>query len=216
MSLNTTLNELIVSLDTSKQLVYDANNWKNLDWSRIPLPTGTTGFTKRHEDLIVQIAFLRGFISWETFLEESFILYLLGMSSPKGTSATRFAMPPDRERAEKLVAEGKQFADWTTTDSIIQKAERFFDNGIPFSGPLKSKNSTLSEIKIIRNAVTHSSKHCQEQFRKLVRSKLPVYTPGLTVGDFLSMTIPHSSPPESFLEKYISELIFVAEQIVPT
>lgn len=216
MPLKTTFNTLKFNLDASKEFVYQAQHWKSLDWSAMSLPPGIGGFSRQHEDLVAQIAFLKGFMSWETFLEESFILYLLGTPPPIGTPPTRSIIPLDREKAEKIVAEGKQYADWTTADLVIQRSERFFATGGPYPNALKIKKPTLEEIKKIRNAVAHPSTYGQDEFKKIVRNKLGSYPPGLTVGQFLTMTIPKSSPPESFLEFYVDILLFLAQEIVPT
>jgi hypothetical protein len=62
---------------------------------------------------------------------------------------------------------------------------------------------------------TYSTAHSQEKVKNLTRNKLGIYPSNLTVGGFLAMTVPSTSPPESFLESYLSKILFAAQRIVP-
>jgi hypothetical protein len=70
-------------------------------------------------------------------------------------------------------------------------------------------------MKIIRNAIAHTSDFSREKFKKFIRDELTIYPSKLTVGGFLAMTKPGSSPPESFLESYLTKILFAAQRIVP-
>ena len=86
-----------------------------------------------------------------------------------------------------------------------------------YTDALSGRRLFFEEMITIRNALAHSSQHSQEQFKQLVRSKLSgSYPPNLTVGGFLSMTIPSTSPPESFLDDYLDNLSTLAGLIIPT
>jgi len=179
----------------------------------MPTPTGVPKFTVLHMEIVTEMAFLRAFLAWEAFLEESFILYLWGKNPPRGKPPKPCVHPPTRRVAEQLVAEGKDYADWAEVQNVIKRAERFFQDGEPYSDALRSRRSRLQDIKIVRNATVHSSSYSWEKFQILTRRELATYPPRLTVGGFLGMTVPHSSPPQSFLECYLSVIRFVADRI---
>ena len=60
-------------------------------------------FTKSHYWQIVELGFLKSFLTWETFLEEAFILYLLGKQAPNGYKETIIsAMSADTPTVSQL------------------------------------------------------------------------------------------------------------------
>jgi hypothetical protein len=165
---------------------------------------------------MTELAFLRAFLAWEVFLQEAFVLYLLGKSAPKGKNPKRFTFPPDRAAAKKwVIPEGHPFAKWDAV-AVSARAQRFFLNGRPFTPVLQSSQAGLDETRVIRNALAHESDSARDKFETLVRNKLGALPPNLTVGRFLAMVVPGSVPPQSFLESYIAKIELVAGQIVPT
>jgi hypothetical protein len=222
MTLHSALKLLNEHLTETKQLAADAHIWANLDWNSIKLPSEAKPFSKQHKDLVVQIAFFQSFLEWEQFLEESFILYLLGHHPPKGIPPKCYANPPDRATAEKMVAEGRRFPDWTVASLVIDRASRFFGDGKPYSDILKLRQTTLEEIKTIRNALAHSSQNSKMKFRKLVLNELGNFPNNMTIGRFLDMTIPSSSSkaknykhPVSYFEFYVDTFLWLAKEIIP-
>ena len=211
--LSTTLTSLSRQLDQMEQLAAAAQQWVSL-----PIPRGVPKFTVPHLEMVTEMAFLRAFLAWEAFLEESFILYLWGKAPPRqGCAPICYANPPTRRVAEQIVVPRRGgYADWSKLDNVIHRAERFFENGKPYSDALKSQQNKLQDIHTIRNAIAHSSAYSWEKFQRLIRRELGTYPPNLTIGGFLAMTIPHSSPPLSYLEFYLSVIQLVADRIVPS
>lgn len=190
-----------------RRLANDARQWS--------LPGSPLLLTTMRRDSLIELAFLRGFLAWESFLEESFVLYLLGKNAPRGRPPRRFAMPPTRSAAQLFVAEGREHTKWDVA-SASNRAERFFAGGRPFAGPLRSNQSHLSDAGTIRNAVAHKTPRAREKFEALVRRELGALPPNMTVGGFLNTTKPSSIPLLSYLEFYLDRTEFIAKQIVPT
>jgi hypothetical protein len=210
--LRTTLVALTKNLDQMEQLAAAAQQWASM-----PTPRSMPKFTTFHSEIVTEMAFLRSFLAWESFLEESFVLYLWGKNPPRSEILKRYACPPTRRVAEQLiVAEGRDYADWAEVQNVIGRAGRFFQGGEPYSDALRSQQSRLQDIKTVRNAIAHCSTYSWERFQRLIRRELGTYPSNLTVGRFLAMTVPHSSPPLSFLEFYLSVIRLVAERIVPS
>ncbi len=213
LHLETVLNALIRRLNESERLSAYGGRWVSHPFTRPPR------FTAKHRDYLAEIAFLKSFIAWELFLEESFVLYLLGKKAPLAARPHRKLVPSNRDVAEKLFIPDKgKYANWSVTDFIRERAEKCFLTGTePYSSVLVAHNSTLKQIKSIRNAIAHASISTQESFKKIARDRLSVgvYPTGLTVGGFLSTTVPASHPPESFLESYLGTLRLAATSIVP-
>lgn len=201
------LNGFCHTLQDCKRLATDGYQWS--------LPGSQPHISKTRAESITGLAFLRACIAWETFLEESFILYLIGRTAPRGRAPRRFAFPPSRGIAEEwVIPEGRRFANWGE-DNVSNRAERFFRGGYPFTPALRNHANTLSEMRTIRNAIAHGSGNCWENFKTLVRNKLTILPPHLTIGSFFNTTITGSTPPQSFLEYYLDILESVARQIIP-
>lgn len=195
------------TLDGCRDFAADAYRWS--------LPGARPHISRKRRDSITEVAFLRAFLAWETFLEESFILYLLGHKPPKGRVPHRFTFPPNRKSAEEwVIPERRPYATWDA-GSVITRAQRFFRGGRPFTIALRTNQSLLDESKTIRNAMAHESRTAYNKFENLVRMKLGTLPLNLSVGSFLSTTVPSSSPPVTFLEFYLDKIEFVGEQIVP-
>ena len=210
--LSTVLNGFLQTLQECRQLAADAQTWS------LPGAHGARPYisTKRR-DHITEMAFLRAFQAWEVFVEESFILYLWGHKPPRGRAPSRYAFPPSHRTAmEWVIPEGRDYAQWTVAQHVTERAERFFKAGGPFSPVLKGNQNALDEIRTIRNAIAHKSLGARLKFEKMVRDKLSVLPPKLTVAGFLSTTEPKSTPPIVFLEYYIGRIDSAARQIVPS
>jgi hypothetical protein len=205
------LRDLDESLRQSQRLAIAAKQWM--------LPNQgpqRPRFTIAHQDMLIELAFLRSFLAWERFLEESFVLYMLGKKSPRHYSPRRFIEPPKREYAIQLtLPENRQYADWDNHEVVLIRAHRFFVDGQPYERVLKTQSYLFQELQTIRNATVHRSTSSHEKFQKLVRNKIGSFPPHLNVGRFLATTEPKSSPPASFFDYYLNHLLQSAYQIIP-
>lgn len=210
--LRTVLADLLQSLQECKQLAADAYVWSSLG------TPGTHPFIlQKRRAYITERAFLHAFSAWESFVEESFILYLVGQAPPGGRAPKRYVFPPNHETAKDwVIPEGRRYTQWTDAEDVRMRAVRFFRDGRPFAPVLRSNQNMLGEVRTIRNAIAHSSVKARQRFEKLVRDKINTLPPNLTVGEFLSTTKPRSTPPASFLEFYIAKIDWAAQQIVPS
>ena len=187
-------------------------------WTTLQPPQGVLRFSQKHREYITELGFLRAFLAWEEFIEETFTLYLLGKSPPRGRPPHRYVEPPTRTIAEQLIVpERRQYVRWTIAAEVAERADRFFRNGKPFSPTLRPQTNMFDDMRTIRNAIAHAQAASQNSFKSLVRRNSPTGTfpPNLTIGGFLNSTVPASAPASSFFETYVERLRFSAGQIVP-
>jgi len=206
--LRTVRADFLRSVRDCRQLAADAHRWS--------LPGAAPHISRNRRDQLIEMAFLRAFLAWEVFIEESFVLYLAGQAPPRGRAPRRFAFPPDfRTAGEWVIPEGRSYAGWTVPQHVSNRAERFFQEGRPFAPVLRSNQTALDESRIIRNAIAHNSTGARGKFEALARPKLGgILPPNLTVGAFLGTTIPGTAPPISFLEAYVGKIELAAGLIV--
>jgi len=198
-------------LEEARKLAADAYQWS------LPSSHGKRPYiSAKRRDSLTELAFLRAFLAWERFLEESFILYLLGHQAPHGPAVRRHAFPPSHGAAtEWLIPEGRHYAQWTDAATVRTRAERLFKSGRPFAPVLSGNQNVLEEARKIRNAIAHESSNAQARLENLARAKLGVLPLKFSVGRFLTSGVPGSSPPLSFLDFYFDKIEFAAKRIVP-
>lgn len=210
--LHTVLAEFSSRLNDCRHLAADAYRW-----SSPPSRGRGPAISRVRRDQMAEMAFLTAFFAWESFIEESFVLYLSGQKPPRGRAPGRFAFPPSHDAALRwVVPEGRRYARWTLAAEVSEKAERFFRDGRPFAPVLRGNHAMLEEARIIRNAIVHRSAAARQKFETLVRQKLGTLPLRLTVGGFLGMTSPGSAPPVSFLEYYVGKIDLAGKRIVPS
>jgi hypothetical protein len=197
------------TLDEARSISNDALKWS------VPKRGATKAqITVRRRDTFTEVAFLRAFTGWEIFLEQTFLLYLIGHKAPKAAQPARYGFPPSLVHASEWCADGKDYGKWNVGD-VRKRAERWFHGGVPYTPVFQGQQSSLDRLITIRNAIAHESSTARGKFENLVRTELGTLPPNTTVGGFLLLTVPTVTPPTSFMESYLDKLEFVAKSIVP-
>jgi hypothetical protein len=163
---------------------------------------------------VVEAAFLKVFIAWETIQEKSFIEYLMGATSAAGNVVPRFAQPRDRAHAAKLLIGVGRFADWTAPDSVRKLAINFLENGGPFESVLASIQGELIDLKTVRNAAAHLSTTTALTLNSLASRKLHRNVSGMSAAAFLLSTDPTSTSGSTIFDGYTSVLDAAAYGII--
>jgi hypothetical protein len=172
-------------------------------------------FKKEHYTQIVELSFMRAFLTWEGFLEEAFTLYLLGKASPSGFTPVRYVNPKNRQHAAELLAADSRHTDWTAAARVVSRANRFFKDGRPFTSVIRPQTNFLDSMKTIRNALSHESEETTDKFNTIVRNELTFLAPHTTPGSFLATLKPNHTPPTTYLQFYIQNFRMMSEAIVP-
>lgn len=188
---------------------FKQNMIKSFELIKIISQAGTT-LPKEKIYLIYELSFLRLFLTWEWFIEETFISYMLGMKTSKGYRAKTYVKPKNKKHAYEFVREGRDYADWTSPDVVIRKASLFFEDGEPYKDALISIGEDIKNMKTIRNAIVHISQDAQEKFKSLVRIKLGYAKRGITPGEFLSTSIKN----ETIITHFRNKLELASDKIV--
>jgi len=136
-------------------------------------------------DFVFELAFLKMFIAWEQFLENTFVRYMCGASSLSGKKPIRIVSVRHLDDALRVIYGGRPYAGWTSVEVVVDRANSFFASGEPYATPLHSAAVELSDMKRIRNHIVHHSNKSGEDFTKLLVNTYGFRPQGMTAGRFL-------------------------------
>ena len=143
-----------------------------LDQSDLPLLASEV---QDHIEKIAEIAFLKLVISWETFLERTLVLYLIGKKAGNGHCPVRLVGNiQDEERAYKLLSgnldfkiESSYLARLLDVERVMKVVDFFFENHTYNS--IEDDAAFISHIQNIRNHIAHNSKSSRSKFKTATR-----------------------------------------------
>lgn len=169
---------------------------------------------KIYESLI-EHSFLKVYIEWETFLEDSFKSFLLGRKTNSGYKVERFVKPRDSKHANDLIASKwtNRYEIWNSIE-VGKRADLFFKKS-NYQNAFLSIKTQLDEMSKIRNHIAHNSKITKQEFEQVVRNRLQGGTvpQNISVGKFLLNVNPILH--KSIYDWYIDSLLGASGLIVP-
>ncbi len=172
------------------------------------------GIPRIQLEMIVEMAYLRIFVSWESFLEESFIRYATGAIPPSGHAPNTLIHPQNIGHALELVLSGRDYISWNSASEVIQRSTLYFQDGEPYRSALEPAITDLDEMNIIRNRIAHKSVKSKSKFNSFIRRKFGHSVRGMTAGRLL-LTLHPWTAPNTFLNYYIELITLTSEMIVP-
>lgn len=202
---------LIDSLTTFRVSVAEVNSFIDLAFQQGD--DGNYVLPQNQREFITDSAYLKLFIAWETFLETSFIQYMLGEPSILGNVITRYVQPQDEQHANRLLIGTQKYVDWSNPEIVKRLCNLHFASGNPFDTFISSMMSDLFDLKIIRNAAVHLSSTTQQQLDSIGARKLRRPCNNLKVSDIIFALDPDSAANETILTTYINKLDVSAEGI---
>jgi hypothetical protein len=163
--------------------------------------------------LIHELAFLRCFLAWEVFLEDTFYAYLLGRAAPDGSTYQRYLTPRGLDHAKEVIRGGRPFITWTDPARVVDRAELFLRHGEPYATVIGNVSSELVEMRTVRNRIAHRSDSASAKFLELVRQRLGTVPNGMSAGRFLRGT--DAGATSTRFEVYLTLLRVSAAAIAP-
>lgn len=173
---------------------------------------GTYLLPQNQIDFITESAFLKIFISWETFLERVFVQYMIGEPSILGNVVGRYVSPVDEEHARKVLIGTQKYVDWASPDIVRKLSTLYFHPINPINTFISSSASDIFDLKIIRNSAAHSSSTTSVQLDALGTRKLQKACSNLTVASFIFDNDP-SVAGQTILDSYLLILQACAQGI---
>ena len=89
------------------------------------------GIPRIQVEMVTEMAFLRIFVAWESFLEESFIRYAVGAASPSGYAPNTLIHPKSIGHALELVLSLRDYVPWNSVSEVVGRSALYFEGGEP-------------------------------------------------------------------------------------
>lgn len=135
---------------------------------------------------MTEAAVLKIYISWERYVEQSFISYLMGELSTTGVAVTSYLRTPTFEHANRAVIGTQKYVDWGNPDIVTRLASLYFPNGAPYKPALSAIISDLYDLRAVRNAAAHLSTTTSAQLDGVALRRLGHPVNGVTVYDLVT------------------------------
>lgn len=165
-------------------------------------------------EALYEMAYLRVFTAWESFLEESFLRYLCGYATRLGVSA--LLQPACKSLADAKIAAlaGRHYVSWADPGDVARRGRRLINNG-QHESVMMSNTARLEWLAFVRHRVAHRSEYSRFRFDTATMNLAGRRYRGALPGAFLRDWNPGAIPAERWLHALSRELESLAFQIVP-
>lgn len=165
-------------------------------------------------ELIYELAYLRIFLGWESFLEDAFTRLLCGYGSSGGqeTLNSGLAYHKTIAKAHAAVLGSRPYRLWHNPDDIISRSKLFFVNG-RIELVLASNLARVRQMAAVRHRIAHDSSDVRSKFDAATMALCGSRYPGARAGRFLREAVPGANPPRRWLIDIANELSGLARQI---
>ncbi len=208
-SINTALRKFSETCTALKRL--DETNQRNLSHSKTKAKIGQ--LTKKQLELLTEGVFLSSYRAFELFINDSFILYLMGKPSLSSRIADRYFYPASFRHAYDTLKGQQRFLSWNSPESIVDRAESYFKGGWTFSSSLKARNESLLDLTRIRNYIAHDSAESKSKYNIVLRKHYTIFPlVAVPAGRYLLLPM-RGNVGTYYLLEYIDLMLQTAREI---
>ena len=164
-------------------------------------------------ELLYEFAYLRMFIEWEMFLEQTFLRYLCGYVSVHGTvTPSSGVFCTTLRTAQVAMHQGRPFVLWHDPNAVINRARTLL-TGCPHEIVISSYVSRLRDLASVRHRIVHSQDDAKRNFDIATTNIAGRRYRGARPGRFLRDWDRSVAPPRRGLEALGLDLVNLAQQI---
>lgn len=166
-------------------------------------------------ELLYELAFLRVYLAWEEFLEESFLRYLCGYQAAHGQETpTSGSFYPSLAAARSALYGRRPYVLWHDPARVVGRAARFLDKS-RHEIVISSIAGRLESFAKIRHRIAHSQDYARREFDQTTMAFAGRRYHGSRPGRFLRDWVPGRTPPLRWLNQIADELRGLAHQVTP-
>jgi hypothetical protein len=165
-------------------------------------------------EALYEMAYLRVFITWELFLDESFLRYLCGYMTSTGAPALLQSAFRTIVDARNAVLGAQKYVSWSDPNKVEHRLRTYIQNG-SHELVIRSNRARLGAFAAVRHRIAHGSAHAHQQFDLATMMLAGRRYRGASPGRFLRDWNPHPTPDERWIQTLGTELKSLAKQIAP-
>lgn len=207
-----------LAADFDKEVARAINLVERVEKARIALQSDIKNKKLLHYsniETLHEFAYLRVFLAWEAFLEQTFFRYLCGYRNTVGQETIRNpSYCATLTDAENAVLGERDYVLWHNPQKVVSRAQTFFVRG-RHEQVIRSNQARLELFAKVRHRIAHSQRHAKGQFDLASMALCGKRYSGSRPGRFLRDQLPTVSPPRSWLYEISTELVGLAFQIGP-
>jgi len=164
-------------------------------------------------EYLYEISFLRVFVEWEVFLEQTFLRYLCGYQSSRGVfPAATGNHCPSLAQAETLIFGTRGFTLWHDPTRVVNRSRGHLQ-GCPHEVVIQTSIPRLESFAAIRHRVAHGQDDAKTKFDRATMLLSGRRYRGARPGRFLRDWDTTSNPRQRWIEVISLELAGLANQI---
>lgn len=167
--------------------------------------------------LLYEMAYLRIFIAWEDFLEQTFLRYMCGHASAQGQMAVTQGRPHWRSisAARAHLFGARRYLLWHNPDTVIKRSRQYFIHGL-HEAVITSALAYMEHCANIRHRIAHGQEDARKNFDKATLHFAARKYRGARPGVFLrAQAIQASGPSMTWLDSLSADLVSLSRQIAP-
>jgi hypothetical protein len=168
-------------------------------------------------EALYELAYLRIFLGWEIFLEETFLRMMCGYESQQyvPTLAAGKTSQGRLRDAKLALYGGRDFLLWHNPGAIERRAHEWFDNGV-HEQVIQSNQARLQWLASVRHRIAHGSEDARKKMNEASMGLAGRRYPAASAGRFLrDWTRTDPLFQERRLVSVATELAGMARQIAP-
>lgn len=187
---------------------------QHIQFAHLKYANGSYKISSNLREFISESAFLKMFISWETFVEKCFVDYLINEESILLRRPAKWVNPIDVKHAHEIIIGNQKHMDWSNPEKIRKISKIFFHQGYVFDTALGAINADLMDMKAIRNSAAHVSSTTTSKLDGLASRILGTPSSNFTAYRLLFSVDPRTNPTnQNVLTRYLNLLDIAAEEI---
>lgn len=202
--LRTRVDDALMLISTANLLYLEARSRRRL-----------TAISSQQLEQIYELAYLRVFIEWEVFLEESFFRYVAGYANSAGRQTTLSGRyERSYQLAEHAVLGGNRYLLWHSPTKVVARAQGFFVGGLHES-VLLSNATRLQAFADVRHRIVHNHADSRAKFELASMNIAGRRYRGGRPGTLLRDSDPASTVRRTWATVVLEEIFEMAKQIAP-
>ncbi len=167
---------------------------------------------RRDLELVYAGLYLDAITFFENFIEDLFIRLLVGTV----VHPSRLVVPKITFKSpvtcRNIVYGGRSYVDWFPYRQTQERAEMFFQKGLPFAALRDSDKENMNQMLCIRNAIAHKSRHALARFNRVVINERPLLSREKTPVGYLRSNYA-TSPPQTQCQLIFNNIVTIAHEL---